>query len=1212
MPQPVSCTCFLHDDTTVEERQIEWDGPTDFCTSISLPERMTPGSSITLPGLEFAPSSGRVRVRCDVSDDIDVHWSNGQSDVDGTTFWLDPEAPTTCEATFRSPNATLERPREAAIRLTFENLVPQRWFDSFMWSATALLTILGFLSAEFVGGITGTVVMFVCWAVAVAVTPHSIRTITRGMHLPLPVAAQYVGTISLPPIRIEPLITRSDASNEHVIGRYCERLADRMSRVSILGLASPIDLDAGFVPVSLQLRTGAVVTPEMPQEHFTQVDRLLDTDLQLKRLFSGEEIKPEDAWQRFSRLAIIGDAGTGKTTLLQRLSSQLGRGPLLWKISIPVFVELHRLALRMDLHDDPLGALRSSIVEAIISEITPDPQDEDAEPVDNQDLESAEEPADEPEEPPDRETIEAIVDSLIDSGELTLFLDGLDEVSGPPNEEERLVDSTLAAISAASKAWNARMVVTCRRASMDRYRRLPEGFTVAETLPFNTEGIEHFVKSYFSNTPHHAQRLLYELERTPRVAALASTPLLLALITLIFEQRGSLPQRRAEIYRRCAILLLQEWDSLRQRTRYPRFQLEHKEDFLRKISWYLHTNGLRYISREELLTQLHAFLPTIGLGVDVGEELLHEVTTHHGLLRAYEDDWYGLIHFAMQEHFTADCIGSRETLDTVISQRHRAWWQEIIRLYAGIGDSTDLVRRLLGEPEDLFRTNLRLAGEAMAEGASIDPELREYVFTELLRIAREMRVPRLNVSLWRVLAMNTDSANAEPIWQAVRDERMPLEVRTSVIQTMQSLSPDEFAGQAITLLSDEPLSPEVQVALISLAASSHAQDVYEALSEIAASSEYDHKVRAAAVEGLAQVAGHDAIPVLRELLILPDCPTEVRREIAIVLRDAGVRGLTLQILDTLNDWHVETAVRSSLASIVGELGEVRALTGIVEALTNTRLPSAVRSNLALSLKTFHDPGLAVTLVKLLQVRDLDYAVRLAIADALSHVATESHREIIKRIYTGASQEDPIRVRLAVALGSLGDVGVTSALLHILGDRAARPYLRLEASRVLGSSESPEISDVMLGMIDSRTADMLGQELAVIVLGMQGNPQAAVPLVERLADAHLPQPARVRMADILAVIGGEDIVDRMVSLLDDRGYDSELRGRLALTLTHLTDARSDRALERVRSTLTGIQDVTETMTLAWHLSEQVGVAIYPYEIGLEPFDYDLGETGPPTE
>ena len=69
----------------------------------------------------------------------------------------------------------------------------------------------------------------------------------------------------------------------------------------------------------------------------------------------------------------------------------------------------------------------------------------------------------------------------------------------------------------------------------------------------------------------------------------------------------------------------------------------------------------------------------------------------------------------------------------------------------------------------LFHTNLRLAGECIAEGTAVDPRLHRGVISTLHEKARETVIPRLDERLWQVLTSICDSENAGILWEAVAD-----------------------------------------------------------------------------------------------------------------------------------------------------------------------------------------------------------------------------------------------------------------------------------------------------------------------------------------------------------------------------------------------------------------------------------------------------------
>jgi HEAT repeat protein len=309
-----------------------------------------------------------------------------------------------------------------------------------------------------------------------------------------------------------------------------------------------------------------------------------------------------------------------------------------------------------------------------------------------------------------------------------------------------------------------------------------------------------------------------------------------------------------------------------------------------------------------------------------------------------------------------------------------------------------------------------------------------------------------------------------------------------------------------------------------------------------------------------------------------------------------------RFFETLTDWHVDVSFRSSLAAAAGTLADDPALQRIIDLIADDHIPSAVRTSLAVSLKHRDLQSSIDTLMDLIRDSSGDYSVRLAVADILSSVAGGSNKRGLEDLRAAPGIEDSIRLRVEIALGSIGDAQAVRPLITTLGDSSARPYLRLEAARILGAFESTEVAHEMLQIVDSRMVDPFGQELAVLVLDLRADPSFADALVDRLSDRSLPLSARLRMANTLASLEARDIIGRLVSLLSDGSFSAQLRGRIALSLTQLVDARDEDVLERVSEILRTEKDVAELYTLAWILSERVGTPVYPGDLGAKALQY----------
>ena len=139
-----------------------------------------------------------------------------------------------------------------------------------------------------------------------------------------------------------------------------------------------------------------------------------------------------------------------------------------------------------------------------------------------------------------------------------------------------------------------------------------------------------------------------KLRRNARIQALAANPLLLSLIVLVYEAQLDLPDRRADLYKRCVEVLLTEWDARRNIRRRREFKPEHKQQLLAGLAWHFHTQGRRYFPERELQVEIARFLPALGLLVQQYERVLKEITNENGLLKEQARGWYGFLHLMLK------------------------------------------------------------------------------------------------------------------------------------------------------------------------------------------------------------------------------------------------------------------------------------------------------------------------------------------------------------------------------------------------------------------------------------------------------------------------------------------------------------------------------------------------------------------------------------
>lgn len=486
-----------------------------------------------------------------------------------------------------------------------------------------------------------------------------------------------------------PKLTRTE---EKALGQQRDRLLDRltddMRHITLLNRAKPLNIESLYV----QLRVHDQQPMRyMHQEEIQELARRELSDLirltrARKKERQTEVLTPEEALARFRRIAVLGDPGAGKTTMLRYLGFTAAT-----EQTLPIFVELRRL-VRAD------GGLLDYVNALWLERYG-------------------------------EQGAAELVDHALVSGTAVLLIDGLDEVLGGESADE--ADATYQRVvqeidRLAARYPNARIAVTCRRAG---WRGQLPTFRTLEVLDFDDSQIDQFIQNWFEDDQEKAHDLTLAMRRSSRIQTLSANPLLLSLIAIVFESDLELPERRSKLYARTIEVLLSEWDSKRDIKRFPRFTADRKRDLLEEIAWHFQRRGLAYFPQDELLDMIAEFLPSIDLDPAEAPAILREIVEHYGMLKEQAHEVYGFLHLTLQEYFAAE-VAARigpAAIEEIARVRHDPWWEEVILLLAGqLRDATPLLLALLGRDQhtaevdgwlalddDLFHNDLLLTARCL-------------------------------------------------------------------------------------------------------------------------------------------------------------------------------------------------------------------------------------------------------------------------------------------------------------------------------------------------------------------------------------------------------------------------------------------------------------------------------------------------------------------
>ena len=362
-----------------------------------------------------------------------------------------------------------------------------------------------------------------------------------------------------------------------------------------------------------------------------------------------------EAVRNHSKMMILGKPGAGKTTFLKFLAMSCISGKAFADL-VPIFVTLKDFADREN---------RPSLLQFLTGEFS------------QWDVE---------------------IEPILKSGKALVLLDGLDEVRAEYD------DRVLREIREFARNYSeSQIVLTCRIAAK---QYIFEQFTEVEVADFDEQQIATFAGNWFRRKEIKDEDFLEELKKYRGVKELATSPLLLTLLCLAFEESGSFPTNRAELYKEGLDALLRKWDSkrgIRRDSVYKNLSVQKKEDMLSQIALTTFEKGDYFVKQRQLEDYICDYIRNTANAKTNDEELhldsetvLKSIEAQHGLFVERARGIYSFSHLTFHEYFAARQIvvstspSKLETaLQNLVTHITDERWREVILLSVGMAREAD-------------------------------------------------------------------------------------------------------------------------------------------------------------------------------------------------------------------------------------------------------------------------------------------------------------------------------------------------------------------------------------------------------------------------------------------------------------------------------------------------------------------------------------------
>ncbi len=351
-------------------------------------------------------------------------------------------------------------------------------------------------------------------------------------------------------------------------------------------------------------------------------------------------------------LVVLGDPGSGKSTLVKLITHSFGRReptPLSQRfgelLPVPIILRDYNISDWKN-YEDMLRSFICTLDEEVRNEVT----------------------------------VEWLM-GYLRNGKAILLLDGLDEV-GNRKDRMHLRDNVIFPLL--QKMRESYVVLTSRIIGYDDAKvdfiyvpvkagseRIVKSYSPLLKLcyiaPFDEEDVEQFINRWYAAREQDPERrregvesLKRALKQNDRVKRLATNPSLLTLMALVHRATAQLPSGRAKLYDKIVEAYLETIDRYRKLNQYPA-SLEQMKRWLARIGWEMQ---LRRNSGEE--TELLVSKPDIFVWLkeaiaadgrpnpqEEAGQFLDWVERRSGLLVERGSGQFSFVHLTFQEYFAA-------------------------------------------------------------------------------------------------------------------------------------------------------------------------------------------------------------------------------------------------------------------------------------------------------------------------------------------------------------------------------------------------------------------------------------------------------------------------------------------------------------------------------------------------------------------------------
>lgn len=608
------------------------------------------------------------------------------------------------------------------------------------------------------------------------------------------------------------------AADEAFSRRYLSHVSDRLDEVELFGVDvrnyRPVTtLSVAYVSLAVAANgrsasTGGRVRAPWSPGMFRAGDRRPGVPGD-----AASSVRVEHALSRRGRTLMLGEAGSGKTTVLRWLAITAARGGFSgelaeWNGWVPFLVRLRQFVGR----SLPTPAELITATAETVAERAP----------------------------------EGWADRRLAAGRALLLVDGVDEL---PAGQRRAVQRWLRDLLL--EYPDIAVVVTSRPAAATGRWLAKDGFAPATLERMTPSDVRSLIAHWHravadggdlpcdpAELPRFENTLVARIDANPHLQALATSPLLCAMLcALNLDRRTYLPRDRMSVYAAAVDLLLERRDIERDITSALTVTGRDKLRLIQYLAWRMSINNESETTVERAVARIadqRAAMPQV---TDEAPALFEHLLHRSGLIRQPAAGRVDFVHRTFQEYLTAREAADRADVGMLVEKAHLDTWRETVVMAAGHANAVtrhELIGSILdrADAEPGHRRHLRLLAASCLETVdALDPRVLRRVHDAIdalvpPRATREARsLAAVGEPLLRRLPVTIDALSPAAAVATVRTvalvngpEALDLlaryasdprpEVRRELVVAWDYFDPEEYATRILSGLEfgDAPVT----------------------------------------------------------------------------------------------------------------------------------------------------------------------------------------------------------------------------------------------------------------------------------------------------------------------------------------------------------------------------------------------------------------------